>query len=79
MLSHIARQKEATGRQIALASRIAQQPWLVPIPATTKLHRLEENMANLSTELFEAELSEVNEVESMIDASGNVTRKSHRS
>jgi hypothetical protein len=45
MLNEIAAQKQMTAAQIAIAWLLAQKPWIVPIPGTTKLHRLEENMA----------------------------------
>ena len=47
LLGQIARQKKATPAQIALAWLSAQKPWIVPIPGTTKLHRLEENLGGL--------------------------------
>ena len=55
----VARKKNATPAQIALAWVLAQEPWLVPIPGTTKLHRLEENLAAASIELSEADLREI--------------------
>ncbi|HEY9608755.1 aldo/keto reductase, partial [Allocoleopsis sp.] len=54
LLSAIAQQKNATPAQIALAWLLAQKPWIVPIPGTTKLHRLEENIRAASIELTPA-------------------------
>ena len=50
-LGQIAEQKKATKAQIALAWLLAQKPWIVPIPGTTKLHRLQENLGGASVEL----------------------------
>ena len=47
LLTRIAAEKNATPAQIALAWLLAQKPWIVPIPGTTKLHRLEENLAEI--------------------------------
>ena len=47
LLGEIAKRKQATSAQIALAWLLAQKPWIVPIPGTTKLHRLEENIGRL--------------------------------
>ena len=44
LVTRIAAEKQATPAQVALAWLLAQQPWIVPIPGTTKLHRLEENL-----------------------------------
>ena len=57
LLADIAGQKGATSAQIALAWILAQKPWIVPIPGTTKLHRLEENIAAADIELTAAELA----------------------
>src|SRR5229473_1977503 len=51
LLGEIAKRKKATPAQIALAWLFAQKPWIVPIPGTTKLHRLEENIGAVSVEL----------------------------
>ena len=59
LLDAIAQRKNATPAQIALAWLLAQKPWIVPIPGTTKLHRLEENVAAASVELSEADLREI--------------------
>ena len=66
----IAAAKGATPGQIALAWLLAQQPWIVPIPGTTKPHRLEENLAAADVTLTEAELSQLNELSSRIEIHG---------
>lgn len=70
LLAEIASQKQATSAQIALAWMLAKKPWIVPIPGTTKQHRLEENMAAASIELTEAELRQIEEGAAQIEASG---------
>ncbi|HTT57233.1 MAG TPA: aldo/keto reductase, partial [Opitutaceae bacterium] len=59
LLTRIAAQKQATPAQIALAWLLAQRPWIVPIPGTTKVHRLEENIGAASVELTPADLREI--------------------
>jgi aryl-alcohol dehydrogenase-like predicted oxidoreductase len=59
-ISKFAAQKNATPAQIALAWLLAQKPWIVPIPGTTKLHRLEENLGALDIDLSADELTEMN-------------------
>lgn len=59
VIARIAMQKEATSAQIALAWLLAQKPWIVPIPGTTKLHRMEENLAAADIELTAADLREI--------------------
>jgi aryl-alcohol dehydrogenase-like predicted oxidoreductase len=59
-LAGIARQKQATPAQVALAWLLARKPWIVPIPGTTKLHRLEENIGAASLTLSAADLDEIN-------------------
>jgi len=66
----IAAAKGATPGQIALAWLLAQQPWIVPIPGTTKLHRLEENLAAADVTLTEAELSQLSDLSSRIEIHG---------
>src|SRR5947199_7416576 len=56
LLGKIAKRKKATPAQIALAWLLAQKPWIVPIPGTTKLHRLEENLGAVSVELTRDDL-----------------------
>ena len=60
LLNQIARRKNATPAQIALAWLLAQKPWIVPIPGTTKIHRLEENIGSASVELTSEDLNEIN-------------------
>ena len=59
LLKRIAGEKKATPAQIALAWLLAQKPWIVPIPGTTKLHRLEENLGAASIELTADDLAEI--------------------
>ena len=59
LVGRFAQQMKATPAQIALAWVLAQKPWMVPIPGTTKLHRLEENLAGASVELNAADLREL--------------------
>ena len=59
VLGEIAAQKNATSAQIAIAWLLAQKPWIVPIPGTTKLHRLEENLGAANIELSESDLREI--------------------
>src|SRR3989454_2077949 len=59
LLETIARRKKATPAQIALAWVLAQKPWMAPIPGTTKLHRLQENVAAASVDLSEEDLREI--------------------
>jgi len=60
LLASIGKQKKATSAQIALAWLLAQKPWIVPIPGTTKLNRLEENIGAASITLTSEELSDIN-------------------
>ena len=59
LLKHIADEKEAPPAQIALAWLLAQKPWIVPIPGTTKLHRLEENLGAANVDLTADDLAEI--------------------
>ena len=70
LLVHIAKQKNATPAQIALAWLLAQKPWMVPIPGTTKLNRLDENLGALSVELTPGELLVVDAAASQIKVEG---------
>jgi len=70
LLGRIAEQKRATPAQIALAWLLAQKPWIVPIPGTTKLHRLEENIAAAAIELTADELREMEIAASKIEVQG---------
>jgi len=66
----IAEAKEATPAQIALAWLLARRPWIVPIPGTTKLHRLEENLGATGVTLSEDELAEIGTALTEIDVEG---------
>ena len=70
LLGSIAERKKATPAQIALAWVLAQKPWIVPIPGTTKLHRLEENIGALSVELTPDDLRDIDEAASKITVQG---------
>jgi len=70
LVGKFAQQKKATPAQIALAWVLAQKPWFVPIPGTTKLHRLEENLAAVDVELSPGDLRELNTAASKIAAQG---------
>jgi aryl-alcohol dehydrogenase-like predicted oxidoreductase len=70
LLKHIAERKHATPAQIALAWLLAQKPWIVPIPGTTKLHRLEENLGAAGIELTPDELQEIEDAASKITIQG---------
>jgi aryl-alcohol dehydrogenase-like predicted oxidoreductase len=63
LLARIAERKGATAAQVALAWLLAQKPWIVPIPGTTKLHRLEENIAAADLELTLDDLREIEEAQ----------------
>ena len=71
LLTEIGKQKGATPAQIALAWLLAQKPWIVPIPGTTKLSRLEENIGAVSIELTADDLRNINEAASTIAIEGN--------
>jgi aryl-alcohol dehydrogenase-like predicted oxidoreductase len=70
LLRQIAQRKNATPAQIALGWLLAQKPWIVPIPGTTKLHRLEENIGAVDVELTEEDLSEIRQATSKITVEG---------
>jgi aryl-alcohol dehydrogenase-like predicted oxidoreductase len=70
LLGDIAKQKKVTPAQIALAWLLAQEPWIVPIPGTTKLHRLEENLAAASVTLTANDLSDIERAVSKITVQG---------
>lgn len=70
LLGKVAKRKKATPAQIALAWLLAQKPWIVPIPGTTKLHRLEENIGAVSIELAPDDLSEIDRAASEIKVEG---------
>jgi aryl-alcohol dehydrogenase-like predicted oxidoreductase len=70
LLGEVAKRKQATPAQIALAWLLAQKPWIVPIPGTTKLHRLEENLGAASIELTPDDLRAIDEAASKIQVEG---------
>ncbi|RYZ28381.1 MAG: aldo/keto reductase [Chitinophagaceae bacterium] len=70
LLGKIASEKKATSAQIALAWLLAQKPWIVPIPGTTKLHRLEENVASINITVESKDLKEITEALSNIEVQG---------
>lgn len=70
LLGRVAKQKNATPAQIALAWLLAQKPWIVPIPGTTKLNRLEENIGAIAIELTVNNLREIEEAASKIKVQG---------
>jgi aryl-alcohol dehydrogenase-like predicted oxidoreductase len=70
VLGTIAARKNATRAQIALAWLLAQKPWIVPIPGTTKLHRLEENLGAASVELTSADLGQIEQALAGIEVQG---------
>jgi aryl-alcohol dehydrogenase-like predicted oxidoreductase len=70
LLGKMAERKKATPAQVALAWLLAQKPWMVPIPGTTKLHRLEENIGAVSIELTADDLRDINDAASKIAVQG---------
>src|SRR5579862_4156176 len=70
LLGSIAQRKKATPAQIALAWLLAQKPWIVPIPGTTKLHRLDENIGALAVQLASDDLHEIETTASEITVQG---------
>jgi len=71
LIGAVAERKKATPAQIALAWVLAQKPWIVPIPGTTKLHRLEENIGALSVELTPEDLRQIEDAASKIVVQGD--------
>jgi aryl-alcohol dehydrogenase-like predicted oxidoreductase len=71
LIAAIAGRKKATPAQIALAWVLAQKPWIVPIPGTTKLHRLDENIGALAVELTSADLAEIGTAAAKITVQGD--------
>lgn len=70
LLQQVAERKQATPAQVALAWLLAQKPWIVPIPGTTKLHRLEENIGAASVELTPDDLREIEAAAAKITIQG---------
>ena len=71
LLERIGKDKDATPAQIALAWLLAQKPWIVPIPGTRKLHRLDENLGALNIELTATDLSEIRDAMAQISVVGH--------
>jgi aryl-alcohol dehydrogenase-like predicted oxidoreductase len=70
LIKAVADRKAATPAQVALAWLLAQKPWIVPIPGTTKLHRLEENLGAMNVEFTEDDLKQINETASKLALQG---------
>jgi aryl-alcohol dehydrogenase-like predicted oxidoreductase len=70
LLNQIAQRKSATPAQIALAWLLARKPWIVPIPGTTKLHRLQENIGAVNVPLTQGDLSEIENAAAQIKVQG---------
>jgi aryl-alcohol dehydrogenase-like predicted oxidoreductase len=70
LLGDIAKRKQATSAQIALAWLLAQKPWIVPIPGTTKLHRLEENIGAAGVDLMPDDLRDIERAVSKVPVQG---------
>ena len=70
LVRSVANRKGATPAQIALAWLLARKPWIVPIPGTTKLRRLEENLGAVNVELTEADLKEIDDNSSSLKLEG---------
>lgn len=71
LIGQIAKDKGATPAQMALAWLLAQKPWIVPIPGTTKLHRLEENLGAASLELSEVDLNKITDALKKVNVQGD--------
>ena len=70
LLGEIAKRRNVTPAQIALAWLLAQKPWVVPIPGTTKLHRLEENIGAVAIELSAEDLQQIESAAARITVEG---------
>lgn len=77
LIREVARRKAATPAQIALAWLLAQKPWIVPIPGTTKLHRLEENLGSLEIEFSPDELTDITTAASKLRLVGDRLPKAY--
>jgi aryl-alcohol dehydrogenase-like predicted oxidoreductase len=71
LVKAVAARKKATPAQIALAWLLAQKPWIVPIPGTKKLNRLEENLGAVNVELTSADLKEIGSALANLKLEGN--------
>jgi len=70
LVKAVAQRKGATPAQVALAWLLAQKPWIVPIPGTTKLHRLEENLGAVNVELTGSDLKQIDDAASRLSLEG---------
>lgn len=70
LVKAVAERKSASPAQIALAWLLAQKPWIAPIPGTTKLHRLEENLGAVNVELTSEDLKQIDEAASRLKLEG---------
>jgi aryl-alcohol dehydrogenase-like predicted oxidoreductase len=70
LVKSVAERKGATPAQVALAWLLAQKPWIMPIPGTTKLHRLEENLGAVNVELTENDPKQIDEASSRLKLEG---------
>ena len=71
IIENFAKEKDATNAQVALAWVLAQKPWIVPIPGTTKLHRLTENIGAASIELTSEELQKIEKASAQVEIIGS--------
>ena len=78
LVTTIAGEKGATPAQVALAWLLAQRPWIVPIPGTTKLHRLEENLGGAVVVLTDQDLARITDAFSGIEVHGERYAASHQ-
>jgi pyridoxine 4-dehydrogenase len=70
-IQSVAKEKKSTAAQIAIAWLLARKPWIVPIPGTTKVNRLEENIAAAAIEFSEVEMGKIDEVFATITPHGD--------
>jgi aryl-alcohol dehydrogenase-like predicted oxidoreductase len=70
LIGRFAEEKKSTPAQVAIAWLLAQKPWIVPIPGTTKLHRLEENLGAVNVKLTDDDLSKLHAATANIDIQG---------
>ena len=78
LVTKFAEQKKATPAQVALAWLLAQKPWIVPIPGTTRVSRLEENLGGAALELTADDVRALNEASSAIKIAGERYPETHR-
>jgi len=70
LVKSVAERKSTTPAQVALAWLLAQKPWIVPIPGTTKLNRLQENLGAVNVELTSSDLQQIDEASSRLKLEG---------